>query len=85
MIYMAFRNIRIEVLALDEAKEELVNDLYVRPCDLKHWLIFLGVKCLTLWIHRRWNWSEKIFAEHVDYFWVHCVRDNLTIICDIVE
>lgn len=43
-------DVRVELRALDESEEELINDLQVRPSQLKHRLIFLWIKRVARWI-----------------------------------
>lgn len=85
MIYEAFRDICIEILTLNESKEKLVHNLNVRPRDLEHRLIFLGVESLALWIHRRRYGPKEILAEHIHYSWVHWFRDDLAVVCDVIK
>jgi hypothetical protein len=47
LIDIALRDVGIEVGTLDEAQEELVDDLEVGPGELKNRFIFLRVKGVT--------------------------------------
>lgn len=74
----------IEVLALDEAEKELINNLNVRPCNLQHWFVLLRIKSFALRIHRGRYWAEQVFAEHVDDPGIHLLRYDLTVVRYIV-
>ena len=58
MINVAFGEICIEIGALDEAKEELVDNLQVRPSKLEHRFIFFWVERVTCRIHR-WGYRTE--------------------------
>lgn len=85
MIYIGFRDVCVEVLALNEAEEELVNNLDVRPSYFQDRLIFFRVESLSLWVHWGRNRTEQVLGEHLDYKWVHLLCDNLAVVCDIIE
>ena len=78
-------DVGVEVLALDEAEEEFVDDLDVWPCYLEDGLVFLGIKGLALGIHGGRNRAEEILGKHLDDPGVHGFRDDLAVICHIVE
>lgn len=84
MINEPLSNICVEILALDEAEEELINNLDVRPCDLQHRFVFLGVESLTLRIHG-WRYrAEQVFTEHIDDPGVHRFGYDLPVVGHIV-
>jgi len=85
MINVLLGNVCVEVLTLNEAQEELVHNLYVRPCHFQHWLIFLWIKCLTLRVEGRWYRPEQVLAEHLYRSWIHWLCDNLSVVCDIIQ
>lgn len=85
MVDVLLRDVRIEVLALDEAEEELIDDLNVRPSDFEHRLIFFRVEGITLRIHWRRDGAEEIFAEHLDYSRVHWFGDDLSIVRNVIQ
>lgn len=85
MVDILLGDVCVEVLALDEAKEEFVDDLDMRPRHFKYRLVLLRIESLALWIHRRRNRPEKILAKHLHRSWIHGLRDDLTIICDIIQ
>ena len=85
MIYVLFRNVGVEILAFDEAKEELVDDLNMGPGHFQHRFVFLWIKGLALRVHGGWNRSKQIFTEHVDDSRIHWLRDDLAIVCHIVK
>ena len=85
MVYEAFCDICIEILAFDKPKKELVHHLYMRPRHFKDRLILFRIKCLALGIDRRRYWSKKILAKHINHPWVHWFRDDLSIIRNIVQ
>jgi hypothetical protein len=58
VVNVLLSNVCVEVLAFNEAQEELVNNLNMWPSDLEHRLVFFWVECLALWIHWRRNWTE---------------------------
>lgn len=84
MIDILLRNVGVEVLALDKAQEEFINNLDMGPCDFQHRLILLWVKRLALGSHRGRDWSEKILCEHLDYPRIHGFRDDRTVVGDVV-
>lgn len=53
----------VEVWALDEPEEELVHDLQVRPRELEHGLVLLGVKGVAGRVHLRRYRSEQVGGE----------------------
>lgn len=85
MIYITFGDVCVEILTLNKTEKELVDNLNVRPSNLKYGFVLFGVKSLPLRIHGWRDWTKQILAKHIDHLWVHCIRDNLPIICDIVE
>lgn len=85
MIDELFGNVGIEIRTFNEAQEEFIDDLYVRPSDFEHRLIFLWIKGVTLWIHG-WRYrSEKVLAKHFHSQWVHRLCDDLSVVGDVVE
>lgn len=78
-------DVGVEVLALDEAQEELVHDLDMRPGHLQHGLVFLRIESLALGIHGWRDGSEQILGEHLDDAGVHGLRDDLPVVSDVVE
>lgn len=85
MVNILLSNVRIEVLALNEAQEEFVDDLNVGPSDLEYWLIFLWVECLALRIHGRRDWAEQILTEHLHNPRIHLLRDDLSVVRHVIE
>jgi len=85
VINVLFRNVRVEVLAFDKAKEKLVHNLDMWPGHFKDRFIFLRVEGIALWIHGRWNGSKQVLAEHVHHTRVHTVGDDLAIVRHIIE
>ena len=60
LINVSLGRIGVEVRGFDEAEEELVHDLEVRPCKLQDWLVFLGIKGIAGWVHLWGYRSEEI-------------------------
>ena len=75
----------VEVLAFDEAKEELVHDLDMRPGNFQHGLVLFGIERLALRVHGRRNRAEQVLGEHADDDRVHGLRDDLSVIGHIVQ
>ena len=75
----------VEVLAFDEAKEELIHNLDVRPGNLQHGLVLFRIESLALWIHRRRDRAEQVLGEHADDHRVHGLSDDLSVIGHIVQ
>ena len=85
MINETFRNICIEILALNKAEEEFIHYLYVRPRYFQHRLVFLWVKGFSLGIDGRWYRPEEILAKHVHDSWVHRLGDDLSVVRHVVK
>lgn len=85
VVNVGLGNVCVEILAFDEAQEELVNDLNVGPGNLKHGLVLFWVKGFALRVHRRRDRSEEVFAEHVDHLGVHGLGDDLSVVSDVVK
>jgi hypothetical protein len=85
MVNVLLSDVRVEVLAFNEAQEEFVDNLNMRPSDLEDRLIFFWVEGLALRVHRRRNWTEQILAEHFHYSRVHLLCDDLPVVCHIIE
>ena len=60
LVDITFTNVGIEIRRLDKAKEELVNNLQMRPGKLQHRLVFFGVERVASRIDLRWDRSEQI-------------------------
>ena len=78
-------DVGIEVLALDEAEEELVHDLDVRPSDFQDGLVFFRVECLALRVHWGRDRAEQVLRKHPDDDRVHGLRDDLPVVGNIVQ
>lgn len=78
-------DIGVEILALDEAKEELVNDLNVWPRNLQDRLILFRIEGFALGVHRWWNGAEQVLGKHVHNARIHRLGDDLAIIGNVVE
>lgn len=85
MIYVRFGDIGVEILAFNESKEKLVYDLDVGPCNFQDGFVFFRIEGLSLWINWRGNWSEKVLAEHIDNSRIHGLRNDLSIVCHVVQ
>lgn len=85
VVDVCFRDVGVEVLALDEAKEELVHDLDVRPGDFQDGLVLLGVESVALRVHGRRDGAEEVLGEHVDYDGVHGLGDDLAVVGHVVQ
>jgi hypothetical protein len=85
MINIRLGDICVEVLAFNEAEEEFVDNLNVRPSYFQHRLIFLGIKRLALRVHG-WRYGpEQILAEHINHTRIHLLRNHLAVVGNIVE
>lgn len=60
MIDEGFGDVGIEVRRFDETQEEFVNNLQMRPGDLKHWFIFFRVERFAIIGQGRRNRSKEI-------------------------
>lgn len=85
MINVCFGDIGIEILAFDEAQEEFIHDLNVRPSNLQDGLILLWIKSLALRVHGWGDWSEKILGEHLDNSGIHGLGNDLSVVGHVVE
>ena len=72
-------------MAFNETKEKFVDDLNMRPCHLKHWLVLFRVEGLALWVHGWGNRTEQVLGEHLDDERVHLLGDDLAVVRDVVE
>jgi hypothetical protein len=55
-----FGDVGVEVGALDEAEEELVDDLEVRPRELEDRLVFLWVEKVAYGVYGRGDGAEEV-------------------------
>lgn len=85
MVDVLLSDVGVEILALDEAQEELIDNLNVRPSNFKNGLILLGVEGLALGIHGRRDRAEEILGEHFDDTRIHALRDDLSVVGDVIE
>lgn len=85
MVNVLLSNVRVEVLALNEAQKEFVDNLNVGPSHLKNRLIFLRIKSLALRIHWRWDWAEQILAEHLHNSRIHLLCDDLSVVRHVIK
>ena len=85
MIDVLLGDVGVEVLAFDEAQEELVYHLDVGPGDLEHGFVFFRVEGVPLRVHRRGDRAEQILGEHVDDTAVHGLHDDLPVVRDVVQ
>jgi hypothetical protein len=60
LIDVSLADVCVELGALDEAQEELIDDLQVRPCKLQNRLILLWVERVARWVHLRRYRTEQI-------------------------
>ncbi len=85
MVYVRLGNVRVEVLAFDEAEEEFIDNLYVRPRHFQHRLVFFGVESFALGVHGRRDGSEQVLRKHLYNARVHLFGDDLAVVGNIVE
>ena len=85
MVDVGFRDVGVEVLALYEAKEELVHHLNVRPGDFQHRFVFFRVEGFTLRVHG-WRYrTEQVLRKHLYHTRVHALGDYLPVVGNIVQ
>ena len=58
-----FGDIGAKVGRLDEAKEELVDDLEMWPCQFENRFVFFRIKCVACWIDLRRNRSKEVCCK----------------------
>lgn len=85
VVDICFCNVSVEILALDKAKEEFVNDLDVRPGNLQDRLVLFRVKSLALRVHGGWNWAEQVLGKHLHDARIHRLRNDLSVVSHIIE
>lgn len=85
MVYETLGNIGIEVLTLDEAEEEFIDDLDMRPRNFQDRLILLWVESFTLRIHWGWDWPKEILAEHFHHPRIHSLGYDLPVVGHVVQ
>lgn len=78
-------NVGVEILALNEAQEKLINNLDMWPGNLENGLILLWIKGLALRVHGGRDWAEQVLGKHVDDLGIHGLSDDLSVVSDIVE
>jgi hypothetical protein len=78
-------NVGVEILTLDEAEKELVDNLNVGPSDLEDRLVLLGIEGFPLRVHWGGDGSEQILAEHLDHARVHGLLDDVTVVGNVVQ
>jgi len=75
----------VEVGAFDEAQKKLINNLNVWPGYFENRLVLLWIEGVSLRIHRRGNWTKEVLGKHVDDSGIHGLRDDLTVLGDIIK
>jgi hypothetical protein len=85
MVDVCLGDVGVEILAFDEAQEELINDLDMRPSDLKNGLILFGIESFTLRVHWGWDRAEQILGKHVDNLGVHGFCNDLSVVGNIIQ
>ena len=60
MINVSLREIRVEVGRLDEAQEEFIYDLEVRPGKLENGFIFFRIVSIACRVDRRGYGAEEV-------------------------
>jgi hypothetical protein len=85
VINVCLRDVRVEVLAFNETKEEFVDDLDMRPGHLENRLILFGVKGFALGVHGWRNRTEQVLGKHLDDERIHLLGDDLTVVGNVVE
>lgn len=65
MVDVPLSQIRIEIRAFDEAEEELVDDLEMRPGELENRLVLFRIKCVTRRIDGRGYRAEEVGGKLV--------------------
>ena len=78
-------NVGVEILAFDEAKEELIDNLDVWPCHFQDWFVLFRIKSLALGVHGRRDGAEEVLGKHLHDPGVHGFRNDLAVIRHIVE
>ena len=63
LVDVSFCKICVEVWALDETKEKLVDDLKMRPGEFEDRLIFLWIECISSRIDRRGYRTKKVDSK----------------------
>ena len=63
MIDVTFRDVRVEIWALDEPQEELVDYLEVRPGELQDGFILFGIEDIAGGVDGRGYRTEEIGSE----------------------
>ena len=63
LVDVSFCKICVEVWALDETKEKLVDDLKMRPGEFEDRLIFLWIECISSRIDRRGYRTKEVDSK----------------------
>jgi len=85
MINILFRNVCVEILALDEAQEELVDNLNVRPGNFQNRFILFRIKCFALRGHRWGNRSKQVLGKHLHHARIHGLCDHGAVVGDVIQ
>lgn len=101
LVDVALGNVGVEIGALDESQEKLINNLEMWPREFKNRLVFLGVKRVSNRVDLRWNRSKKIGGKleerekgpdcmraathHIYHLWVYILRYYATLSCNIFK
>lgn len=85
MVYVSLGNVCVEILALNKAQKELINDLNVRPGNFQDGLVLFRVKSFALGIDRGRDGAEEVFGKHINDTRIHGFGDDLAVICNVVE
>jgi hypothetical protein len=85
MVDVRLGDVGVEILTLDEAQEELINDLDMGPSNLENGLILFRVERLALGVYWGRDRAEQVLGKHVDNLGIHGFSNYLSIVGDVVQ
>jgi hypothetical protein len=63
LVDISLSEVRVEVWAFDEAKEEFVDDLEVRPGELEDGFVLFRIECVACWVDGRGYRAEEVGSK----------------------
>lgn len=85
MVDIPLGNVGVKVGALDEAEEELIDNLKMGPSKLKHGLVLFGVERVARGIDLGRDRTEEIVGKHADNLWVDELANYSALGSDVLE
>ena len=71
LVDVSLGKVRVEIWAFDEAEEEFVDDLEVRPGEFEDGFVLFRVEGITCWIDRRGYRTEEVGGKLGGGFYIN--------------